>query len=103
MIPVRLGYHHHGIEYWQTTEPESQARVEDTTVQCDPEGEDPRCSLSVPSRGINSAHTRVCLFFLVGVGSALLTDAGASTLGFSQRRRSAFEGRKRKKGMNLLG
>ncbi|KAH6909359.1 Alpha/Beta hydrolase protein [Coprinopsis sp. MPI-PUGE-AT-0042] len=58
MIPARLGYHHHGIEYWQTTEPGSQARVEDTTVQCDPDGEDPRCSLSVPSRGINAAHTR---------------------------------------------
>ncbi|KAF9048791.1 alpha/beta-hydrolase [Panaeolus papilionaceus] len=53
MIPVSLGYHHHGIEYWQYTHPSSA----ETTVQCNAEGEDPLCSASVPSQGINRAHT----------------------------------------------
>ncbi|KAJ3535796.1 hypothetical protein NMY22_g6327 [Coprinellus aureogranulatus] len=53
MIPSRLGYHHHGVEYWQHSKPPSNS----TTVQCDMSGEDPRCSVSVPSRGITLAHT----------------------------------------------
>ncbi|TEB31533.1 alpha/beta-hydrolase [Coprinellus micaceus] len=53
MIPSKLGYHHHGVEYWQHSKPPSNA----TTVQCDTSGEDPRCSVSIPSRGINLAHT----------------------------------------------
>ncbi|KAF9554468.1 alpha/beta-hydrolase [Agrocybe pediades] len=53
MIPRQLGYHHHGIEYWQYTHPAS----EDTTSKCDPEGEDPACSASIkPSRGVTLAH-----------------------------------------------
>jgi len=54
MIPRRLGYHHHGVEYWQHAMPPSG----ETTVQCDPEGEDPQCSVSIPSKGVNLAHTR---------------------------------------------
>lgn len=71
MIPRLLGYHHHGkyfltspfhkvhrrtgIEYWQYTHPASG----DTTAKCDPEGEDPCCSASVPSQGVTLAHTNV--------------------------------------------
>lgn len=53
MIPSALGYTHHGVEYWQHSSPASHS----TTVQCDPSGEDPKCSISVPSRGVNVAHT----------------------------------------------
>ncbi|PPQ63563.1 hypothetical protein CVT24_004860, partial [Panaeolus cyanescens] len=53
MIPTSLGYHHHGIEYWQYADPASA----NTTVQCSAEGEDPLCSASIPSRGVNPAHT----------------------------------------------
>uniref|UniRef100_A0A0W0GAW5 Fungal lipase-type domain-containing protein n=1 Tax=Moniliophthora roreri TaxID=221103 RepID=A0A0W0GAW5_MONRR len=53
MIPRTLGYHHHGIEYWQTVSPASS----ETTLQCSrTNGEDPRCSASVPSGGINEDH-----------------------------------------------
>jgi len=52
MIPTLLGYHHHGVEYWQHEDPSS----EKTTLECSGEGEDIRCSASVPSKGINSAH-----------------------------------------------
>ncbi|KAK7461704.1 hypothetical protein VKT23_008130 [Stygiomarasmius scandens] len=52
MIPRELGYHHHGIEYWQSNDPAS----EDNLYQCSAEGEDPRCSASVPSGGVNTAH-----------------------------------------------
>ncbi|TFK53449.1 alpha/beta-hydrolase [Heliocybe sulcata] len=51
-IPQSLGYRHHGIEYWQNPDPPSAA----TTVQCAADGEDPTCSDSVPSGGINAAH-----------------------------------------------
>ncbi|KAG2017474.1 lipase [Coprinopsis cinerea AmutBmut pab1-1] len=54
MIPRRLGYHHHGVEYWQNGKP----MCGDTTLQCDPDGEDPKCSASIPSKGVNMAHTR---------------------------------------------
>ncbi|KAF8151041.1 Alpha/Beta hydrolase protein [Crassisporium funariophilum] len=53
IIPTRLGYHHHGVEYWQHGSPPS----EETTVQCDASGEDSTCSASIPSQGINVAHT----------------------------------------------
>jgi len=53
MIPKLLGYHHHGVEYWQHEDPPS----EETTVKCDINGEDPCCSASIPSQGINAAHT----------------------------------------------
>ncbi|KAJ3724951.1 alpha/beta-hydrolase [Lentinula guzmanii] len=52
MISQSLGYHHHGIEYWHNSEP---ATVENV-VKCDAHGEDPNCSLSVPSSGVNDAH-----------------------------------------------
>ncbi|KAF8907797.1 alpha/beta-hydrolase [Mucidula mucida] len=54
MIPRSIGYHHHGIEYWQKEDPAS----EDTTVRCSADGEDPRCSASVPSEGVNYAHMK---------------------------------------------
>jgi len=53
MISTKLGYHHHGVEYWQHASPPSEA----TTVECNAEGEDPACSASIPSRGVNIAHT----------------------------------------------
>ncbi|KJA25089.1 hypothetical protein HYPSUDRAFT_214138 [Hypholoma sublateritium FD-334 SS-4] len=51
-IPIELGYHHHGVEYWQHTSPPSN----ETTLKCDPEGEDPNGSASIPSQGVNLAH-----------------------------------------------
>lgn len=54
MIPTKLGYHHHGIEYWQHASPPSEA----TTVECNGDGEDSACSASIPSRGVNLAHTK---------------------------------------------
>ena len=76
MIPTRLGYHHHGqslsflwiyqcfkkttgIEYWQYTHPPSG----ETTAKCNAEGEDPTCSASIPSQGMNLAHTKVRRLF----------------------------------------
>ncbi|KAF9483200.1 alpha/beta-hydrolase [Pholiota conissans] len=53
IIPRQLGYHHHGVEYWQYESPSS----EETTMKCDPVGEDPEGSASIPSQGINVAHT----------------------------------------------
>ena len=80
MISTKLGYHHHGkncffyyslnltnadywtgVEYWQHASPPSEA----TTVECNAEGEDPACSASIPSRGVNIAHTMVCVFFRI--------------------------------------
>ncbi|KAF7327305.1 Lipase-3 domain-containing protein [Mycena kentingensis (nom. inval.)] len=52
MIPTSLGYHHHGIEYWQHDEPPEP----NTTLRCDASGEDPCCSASIPSGGITTAH-----------------------------------------------
>lgn len=52
IIPTSLGYHHHGIEYWQNPDPPSEG----TTVQCSADGEDASCSASIPSRGITPAH-----------------------------------------------
>nr|GAT56913.1 predicted protein [Mycena chlorophos] len=52
MIPTSLGYHHHGVEYWQHEDP-PEAK---TTLQCDASGEDPCCSASIPSKGVTPAH-----------------------------------------------
>ncbi|KAF8628987.1 hypothetical protein AX15_003610 [Amanita polypyramis BW_CC] len=52
IIPKSLGYHHHGIEYWETHDPPAAA----TTVQCSAGGEDQACSASVPSKGFTPAH-----------------------------------------------
>ncbi|KAF5327684.1 hypothetical protein D9619_004300 [Psilocybe cf. subviscida] len=58
IIPVSLGYHHHGVEYWQYTHPASES----TTKKCNAEGEDATCSASVPSQGVNLAHTSKRIF-----------------------------------------
>ncbi|KAJ3927110.1 MAG: alpha/beta-hydrolase [Lentinula lateritia] len=55
MIPQSLGYHHHGIEYWQEYEP----AIAENVVKCEPQGEDSSCSLSIPSGGVNDAHMKV--------------------------------------------
>ncbi|KAJ7052001.1 alpha/beta-hydrolase [Mycena amicta] len=52
MIPTSLGYHHHGIEYWQHLDPPEPG----TTLQCSASGEDPCCSASIPSGGVTPAH-----------------------------------------------
>lgn len=52
LIPPSLGYHHHGIEYWLSSDPSSK----DTTFMCSADGEDPSCSASIPSQGITPAH-----------------------------------------------
>ncbi|KZP24469.1 alpha/beta-hydrolase [Athelia psychrophila] len=53
IIPTSLGYKHHGVEYWQNPDPATAAN----TVKCDADGEDPACSASIPSAGIDIAHT----------------------------------------------
>jgi hypothetical protein len=40
-----------GVEYWQSPDPASSV----TTKQCSGD-EDPTCSASIPSTGINTAH-----------------------------------------------
>ncbi|KAJ7503332.1 alpha/beta-hydrolase [Mycena galericulata] len=52
IIPTSLGYHHHGIEYWQHVDPPSPS----STLRCAASGEDPCCSASVPSSGVTPAH-----------------------------------------------
>jgi hypothetical protein len=44
-------------EYWQTPDPAAPGNVK----QCDASGEDPSCSSSIPSGGINDEHTTVRL------------------------------------------
>ncbi|KAA1470189.1 alpha/beta-hydrolase [Dentipellis sp. KUC8613] len=53
IIPTSVGYRHHGVEYWQNPDPPSAS----TTKECAADGEDPTCSASVPSQGIDLAHT----------------------------------------------
>ncbi|TFK62383.1 alpha/beta-hydrolase [Pluteus cervinus] len=52
MIPITVGYRHHGVEYWQYLEPSSPFTVR----QCNNGGEDITCSTSIPSSGINAYH-----------------------------------------------
>jgi hypothetical protein len=52
IIPQSLGYRHHGVEFFQSPDPASAA----TTKQCAADGEDPTCSDSIPSAGIDAAH-----------------------------------------------
>ena len=59
-----------GVEYWQHASPPSEA----TTVECNAEGEDPACSASIPSRGVNVAHTMVCVCFGIFFMSLLLAE-----------------------------
>ncbi|KAH8929916.1 alpha/beta-hydrolase [Atractiella rhizophila] len=53
LIPVEIGYRHHGIEYWTKDFPATASN----TVKCAADGEDPNCSASIPSGGINLGHT----------------------------------------------
>ncbi|KAF8997925.1 Alpha/Beta hydrolase protein [Cyathus striatus] len=52
IIPQSLGYRHHGVEFFQFLDPALPA----TTKQCAADGEDPTCSDSIPSAGIDVAH-----------------------------------------------
>ncbi|KAN0138436.1 alpha/beta-hydrolase [Lactarius tabidus] len=51
MIPESLGYRHHANEYWQFQEPPNTSTVR----RCEGQ-EDPQCSHSIPSLGINPEH-----------------------------------------------
>ncbi|TFK99505.1 alpha/beta-hydrolase [Pterulicium gracile] len=62
IIPRSLGYHHHGVEYWIYNDTPS---AENTTM-CSADGEDPTCSASIPSRGVDLAHTA---YFRIMVGT----------------------------------
>jgi len=53
IIPTWLGYRHHGVEYWQNPDPASANH----TKECAADGEDPMCSASILSEGIDIAHT----------------------------------------------
>ncbi|EIW83509.1 alpha beta-hydrolase [Coniophora puteana RWD-64-598 SS2] len=53
MIPVEFGYRHHATEYWHFEDPAEPEHVR----MCEGE-EDPECSASIPSSGINWAHMR---------------------------------------------
>ncbi|TDL19369.1 alpha/beta-hydrolase [Rickenella mellea] len=51
LIPQAIGYRHHAVEFWNFADPPTAANVK----QCAGE-EDPTCSDSIPSGGINAAH-----------------------------------------------
>ncbi|KAI0267107.1 Alpha/Beta hydrolase protein [Gloeopeniophorella convolvens] len=51
MVPRSLGYRHFANEYWQFEEPPNASTVRRCASQ-----EDPECSRSIPSTGINPAH-----------------------------------------------
>ncbi|KAJ7352168.1 alpha/beta-hydrolase, partial [Mycena albidolilacea] len=51
-FPQLFGFKHHGVEYWQTSDP----AVANTLVQCAPGGEDPNCSDSLFSDGFTPTH-----------------------------------------------
>jgi hypothetical protein len=55
---INLNANWTGVEYWQHASPPSES----TTVECNALGEDPACSASIPSRGLNVAHAMVCVF-----------------------------------------
>jgi len=71
MIPTLLGYHHHGVEYWQFIDPPLPV----TTKQCGAHGEDLLCSASIPSGGINVAHL---IYFGIPAITPFCHDAGHS-------------------------
>jgi hypothetical protein len=48
-----------GVEYWLNPDPPSPEH----TTQCDPSGEDPNCSASIPSEGLNAAHLIVSVVY----------------------------------------
>ncbi|KAJ7727598.1 alpha/beta-hydrolase [Mycena metata] len=55
ILPRALGYEHHSTEYWQFKDPDLFTSAASTVTQCVGE-EDPSCSDSIPSTGINLAH-----------------------------------------------
>ncbi|KAJ7798471.1 alpha/beta-hydrolase [Mycena olivaceomarginata] len=55
IIPRILGYEHHGTEYWQFKDPGLFTSPATTVTKCIGE-EDPACSESIFSTGINPAH-----------------------------------------------
>ncbi|EPQ56302.1 alpha/beta-hydrolase [Gloeophyllum trabeum ATCC 11539] len=61
------GYRHHGIEYWQNPDPPSAANTKERAA----DGEDPTCSDSIPSTGINIDHV---FYFGVMVGTPFCTQ-----------------------------
>ncbi|KAJ6517387.1 alpha/beta-hydrolase [Mycena vitilis] len=57
MVPRFIGYRHFATEYWQFKDPVPLiVPREDTVKQC-VGGEDPTCSVRIPSSGINVFHT----------------------------------------------
>jgi len=63
MVPETLGYHHHAREYWQFEEPANVSTIR----RCEGQ-EDPECSHSIPSTGINPPH-------IVDFGQVMTMDA----------------------------
>jgi len=55
IIPRELGYEHHATEYWQFEDPTGSTSPPTTVTQCVGE-EDPTCSDSIASMGIDAAH-----------------------------------------------
>ncbi|KAJ7863392.1 alpha/beta-hydrolase [Mycena leptocephala] len=55
LIPRFLGYEHHGTEYWQFEDPILFTSPPTTVTKCVGQ-EDPSCSDSILSTGINAAH-----------------------------------------------
>ncbi|KAJ7915328.1 alpha/beta-hydrolase, partial [Mycena leptocephala] len=66
IIPQSDGYQHHGVEFWNFVDPASAA----TTESCAPSGEDPTCSDSIPSQGIDAAHL---MYFNIAAGTTFCT------------------------------
>ncbi|KAJ7214486.1 alpha/beta-hydrolase [Mycena pura] len=56
MVPLVWGYEHFATEYWQFRDPPPFTSPHATVIRCDG-GEDPSCSDSIPSTGINAFHT----------------------------------------------
>ena len=73
-----------GIEYWQNPDPASAAN----TVECAADGEDPNCSASNFSLGIDLAHTVVSLKQTLLRNNYAYFDFSSITI-FLQSRRSA--------------
>ncbi|TDL21691.1 alpha/beta-hydrolase [Rickenella mellea] len=67
IIPQSAGYQHHAVEFWNFADPPTAANVKQCTGD-----EDPTCSDSIPSGGINQAH-------LTYFGQAMGRDASLCT------------------------
>ncbi|KAJ7624203.1 Alpha/Beta hydrolase protein, partial [Mycena polygramma] len=57
MVPRALGYRHFATEYWQFRDPVPLVTTRESTVKQCVGGEDPTCSVRIPSTGINPFHT----------------------------------------------